>query len=236
MTQRAIQVLREANVIACEDTRRTRNLLAHFQIQSPARLVSYRQGNEERTGQYLIELIQSGQTVALCSDGGCPSVSDPGYRLVALALENGLNVQAIPGASASLTALMVSGLPTSSFTFKGYPPKKPGALRRFLEADKNAAHTLILYESPYRVAKTLKAALDILGNRRAAVCIELTKKFESVHRGYLSELVSAFESRNIKGEVTLVFAGLHDKFIDTSADETSESEDRDGAPEDETLQ
>jgi 16S rRNA (cytidine1402-2'-O)-methyltransferase len=238
MTQRAIQILREANVIACEDTRRTRNLLTHFQIQPPARLISYRQGNEDRTGQYLIDLIKSGQTVALCSDGGCPSVSDPGYRLVALALENGINVQAIPGASASLTALMVSGLPTSSFTFKGYPPKKPGALRRFLETDKDAAHTLIIYESPYRVAKTLTAAQEVLGNRRAAVCIELTKKFESVHRGFLAELITAFESRNIKGEVTIVIAGLHEKFIDDTAgdtDEPADAEDRDSALEDKTL-
>lgn len=237
MTQRAIQVLREADVIACEDTRRTRNLLTHCEIQSPARLISYRQGNEERTGQYLVELLQSGKNVALCTDGGCPSISDPGYRLVVLAIEKGLDVQAIPGASATLTALMVSGLPTSSFTFKGYPPKKPGPLRRFLESEKDAAHTLILYESPYRVAKTLKAALEVLGNRRAAVCIELTKKFESVHRGFLAELVNTFESKAIKGEVTLVIAGLHDKFIDlTDGDETAESEDLDGSQEHEALE
>jgi 16S rRNA (cytidine1402-2'-O)-methyltransferase len=233
MTQRAIQILRDADVIACEDTRRTRNLLAHCEIPCPTRLLSYRQGNEENTGRYLVELLQSGQTVALCSDGGCPSISDPGYRLVALAIDKGIEVQAIPGASATLTALMVSGLPTSSFTFKGYPPKKAGPLRRFLESDRDAAHTLILYESPFRIAKTLKAAIDVLGDRRAAVCVELTKKFESVRRGFLSELTAIFETKSVKGEITIVIAGLHDKFVN----QTDEDDDIDhGADKGEALQ
>lgn len=209
---RAVSVLREADVIACEDTRRTRILLGTFDIPRPRKFVSYRQGNEEGAGSKLMADLARGHTVALCSDGGCPAISDPGYRLVRAALEAGHDVSAVPGASAVTTALMLSGLSTSSFTFKGYPPRGDGKRKRFFEDDSAAPHTLVLFESPFRVEKTLRDALLILGDREAAVCIELTKKFERVNRGYLGDLVEEFTDLRVKGEVTIVIAGANPKF------------------------
>jgi 16S rRNA (cytidine1402-2'-O)-methyltransferase len=212
MTRRAVDALRGADVIACEDTRRTRILLSHFEIPIPERFLSYREHREERAGEQLMNLLAEEKTVALCTDGGYPGVSDPGYRLVRLAVERGVEFHVIPGASAVPVALLSSGLSTSSYTFKGYPPRKPGALARFFEEEKDKPHTLIAFESPFRVGKTLAAALAVLGNRQAAVCVELTKKFERVSRGYLADLVPQFADRKIKGEVTLVFAGNNPKF------------------------
>lgn len=212
LSPRARQVLSEASIIACEDTRRTGLLLSLTQITRPPRFVSYREGNEERVGAQLLEELAAGATVALCTDGGYPGVSDPGFRLVREATQRGLPVQAIPGPSAVTVALVTSGLPTSSFTFKGFPPRKSGGLRRFFEEEREAAHTLVLFESPYRVGKCLAAACEVLGDREVAVCIELTKKFERIHRGYLSDLAREFDGKTIRGEVTLVIAGNHPKF------------------------
>jgi len=212
LTPRAQEALRAAEVIACEDTRRTRALLTHFGIPTPARLLSYRQGNEERVGEQIVELAAQGRTVALCSDGGYPGISDPGYRLVRLAAARGIELQVLPGASAAEVALVASGLPTSSFTFKGYPPRKPGALRRFFEEERDRPHTLIVYEAPFRLAPTLAAACAALGEREAAVCLELTKKFERIVRGYLGDLAARFAAEPARGEVTLVIAGAHPKF------------------------
>ncbi|MCK5526059.1 MAG: rRNA small subunit methyltransferase 1, partial [Candidatus Latescibacteria bacterium] len=158
-------------------------------------------------------LLSEGEDIALCSDGGYPGVSDPGYRIIHEAIENGFEVQVIPGAGAVTMALVASGLPSSSYTFKGFPPRKPGPRKRFLEMEKEFPHTLIFFESPFRVAKLLEAALSVLGNRQAAVCIELTKMYEQVHRGYLEELLEQFEGRKIRGEVTVVIAGNHPKFV-----------------------
>lgn len=212
MTRRGVDALKAADVIACEDTRRTRILLQHFDIPRPAEVLSYREGNEQRTGERLLRALQDGYTVALCSDGGMPGISDPGYRLVALAVEHDLELEVIPGASAVPVALVASGLSTSSYTFKGFPPRKPGALRRFFETDRDLPHTMVVFESPFRVGKSLAAALEVLGDRRAAVCIELTKKFERIARGYLSDLAAQFADARIKGEVTLVIAGNNPKF------------------------
>ena len=154
--------------------------------------------------------------MALCSDGGYPGISDPGYRLVRLVVEAGLPFDVLPGACAIDLALIHSGLPTSSFTFKGFPPRKPGALHRFFEEEREAAHTLVIYESPFRVGPTLAAAHEALGDRQAAVCIELTKQFERVARGWLSELAAAFADKPVKGEVAIVIAGNHPKFIRAS--------------------
>jgi len=213
MSPRAVEALRSADVIACEDTRRTRILLTHFDIARPRLMVSYREQTEEREGSRLLELLQAGQTVALCTDGGYPGISDPGYRLIALAVEHDVEFCVIPGASAVTLALLSSGLPSSSFTFKGYPPRKGGPLRRFFEEEADRPHTLVLFESPFRVAATLTAALEVLGDRRAAVCIEMTKHFEAVHRGFLAELLPRMAERRIRGEVTIVIAGNHPKFI-----------------------
>ena len=212
ITLRAVRVLGEVDALACEDTRFTRRIFERHQIHSPRTIFSYHEHNEEQAGQRILGLLDSGQSVALCTDGGYPAISDPGYRIVAACVERGLPVEVIPGASAVSVALVASGLATSSYTFKGFPPRKSGPRRRFLDADREMPHTLVIFESPYRTGKLLADALEVLGNRRAAVCIELTKKFEEVRRGWLDELADAFSDKKIKGEVTVVIAGNNPKF------------------------
>jgi 16S rRNA (cytidine1402-2'-O)-methyltransferase len=211
LTPRARETLAAAEIIACEDTRRTWALLSAHQIARP-RMVSYREGREASAGAQILDALRAGRTVALCSDGGYPGISDPGYRLIRLAIEAGLPFDVLPGACAIDLALLYSGLPTSSYTFKGFPPRKPGALRRFFEEEREAVHTLVLYESPYRAGASLAAALEALGDRHAAVCIELTKQFERISRGWLTELAAAFAGKPVKGEVVIVIAGRHPKF------------------------
>lgn len=211
ITPRALAAFREASLVACEDTRRTWQLLSAFSIPRPE-MVSYREGNEERMADAVIEAVRSGREVVLCSDGGYPAISDPGYRLLSRCAERGVEYDVLPGASAVLTALVASALPTSSFVFKGFPPRQGGAARRFFEEDASARHTLVIYESPFRTAKTLALALEALGDRRAAVCIELTKAHERVERGWLSELAAKFGSAPPKGEVAIVIAGSNPKF------------------------
>lgn len=214
LTPRAHDAFTSADVIACEDTRRTWALLSANHITRP-RMISYRQGREESAGLQVLKELQAGREVVLCSDGGYPGISDPGYRLIRQVIDAGLKFDVLPGASAVNLALVYSGLPTSSFTFKGFPPRKPGALHRFFEEEKDLPHTLIIYESPFRIAQTLKAAFEVLGNRQAAVCIELTKQFERVSRNFLSELVSEFDGKPVKGEVAIVIAGNNPKFAQT---------------------
>ncbi len=211
LTPRAREALGQADLIACEDTRRTWGLLSACGIRRPE-MLSYRQGNEERAGRQIVAALQDGRTVALCSDGGYPGISDPGYRLIRLVLSEGLPLDVLPGASAVELALLYSGLPTSSFTFKGFAPRKPGALHRFFADEREAGHTLIVFESPFRIGAALRAALAALGDRQAAVCIELTKQFERVQRGFISELLPQFDGRPVKGEITLVIAGANPKF------------------------
>ncbi len=211
LSPRALEAFKTATLIACEDTRRTWQLLTHFGVPRPE-MVSYRQGNEERVAERIVSAVKAGAEVALCSDGGYPGISDPGYRLVrTCALEN-VPYDVIPGASAVNVALLMSGLSTSSFTFRGFPPRGPGALRNWFAEDKDKEHTLICYESPFRIGATLAAAYEALGDREAAVCIELTKMHERVSRGYLSDLAAAFKDAKVKGEVALVIAGNNPKF------------------------
>ena len=212
LSPRALDALRGAAAIACEDTRRTWQLLTHFEIPRPAEMFSYRQGNEERLTARILEAVKAGAEVALCSDGGYPGISDPGYRLIRACAQAGLPYDVVPGASAVNVALLMSGLSTSSFTFRGFPPRGPGALRNWFAEDADKEHTLVCYESPYRIAATLEAALDALGDREAAVCIELTKMHERVSRGYLSDLAKEYEGAKVKGEVALVIAGCNPKF------------------------
>ena len=211
LSPRAVEAFHAASLIACEDTRRTWQLLAHFEIPRPE-MVSYRQGNEERVAETIVAAVNSGREVALASDGGYPGISDPGYRLIRRCAKEGVPYDVIPGASAVNVALLMSGLSTSSFTFKGFPPRGPGAIRNWFAAERDHDHTLICYESPFRVGATLQAALDALGDREAAVCIELTKLHERVARGYLSDLAAQFKDAAVKGEVALVIAGNNPKF------------------------
>ena len=219
LTPRARDAFTSADVIACEDTRRTWALLSAHHITRP-KMISYRQGREEQAGQQILKELEAGREVVLCSDGGYPGISDPGYRLVRQAIEADIPFDVLPGACAVDLALVYSGLPTSSYTFKGFPPRKPGALRRFFEDEKEAPHTLVVYESPFRVGHTLKAALEVLGNRQAAVCIELTKQFERVSRGWLADLAAEYDGKTVKGEVALVIAGSNPKFARADTDES----------------
>ncbi len=212
LSPRALDVFKAAELVACEDTRRTWQLLTHFGVPRPE-MISYRQGNEERIAERIVAAVRAGKDVALCSDGGYPGISDPGYRLVRECAKLSVPYDVIPGASAVNVALLLSGLSTSSFTFRGFPPRGPGAIRNWFAEDKDKEHTLICFESPFRVGATLAAALDALGDREAAVCIELTKLHERVSRGYLSDLVKEFESAKVKGEVALVIAGNNPKFM-----------------------
>jgi 16S rRNA (cytidine1402-2'-O)-methyltransferase len=219
ISHRALRILAEVDALACEDTRMTRRILDRYEIDRPRISFSYHEHNEERAGVRILGLLDEGIDVALCSDGGCPGVSDPGYRIIRDCYEAGHDVDVLPGPTAVTTALLASGLSTSSFTFKGFPPRKSGPRKRFLEEDGDTPHTLIIYESPFRIGKLLADAFEVLGDRQAAVCIELTKKFERVERGYLADLADLFHERKVKGEVCLVVAGNNPKFHRDAADE-----------------
>lgn len=213
LTLRAKRVLSEVDALACEDTRHTRIILERYDIPRPRLLFSYHEHNEDRAAQRILGLLAAGLTVGLCSNAGYPGISDPGYLVISQAASRGFAVEVVPGASAIPVALLSSGLPTSSFTFKGFPPRKPGRRRAFLEAERDLPHTLVFYESPNRLGKLLQVALEVLGDRQAAVCIELTKLFEEVRRGPLSVLAREFEGAKVKGEVVVVVAGNNPKFI-----------------------
>jgi 16S rRNA (cytidine1402-2'-O)-methyltransferase len=212
ITHRALRLLGAVGVLACEDTRTTRLILDRYAIPRPAKLIAYHEHNEAAAAPGIVKLLDQGHDVALCTDAGYPGLSDPGYRVISGAVEAGHRVEVIPGACAIEPALLASGLPASSFTFKGFPPRKPGPRRRFLAAERESPHTLVLYESPRRVAALLADAIAALDDRRAAVCVELTKKFEEVHRGWLTELAAGVGARALRGEVTVVVAGNHPKF------------------------
>lgn len=218
ITLRALRILGEVDALACEDTRLTRRIFARHEVTAPGQIFSYHEHNEERAGRRILELLAAGKTVGLCSDSGMPGISDPGYRLIAEALAAGYEVDVLPGPSAVVTALVASGLSTAAFLFKGFPPRKGGKLRTFLEAESGREATLIFYESPYRVGKLLAAANEVLGDRQAAVCIELTKKFARVSRGYLADLAAEFSDKKVKGEVVVVIAGNHPKFTRARGD------------------
>jgi 16S rRNA (cytidine1402-2'-O)-methyltransferase len=203
LSPRARRAFEEAALVACEDTRRTGLLLARLGIKRP--LVSLHEHNERQRLPRLLAALEGGETVALASDAGTPLVSDPGYLLVREAVARGLRVEPIPGPSALLAALVVSGLPPHPFTFCGFPPPKGGRRRSFYERFAALGHTLVVYESPHRLAASLADALAVLGDRPAAVARELTKLHEEVLRGSLSELLAEIEARpSLKGEFVLV--------------------------------
>ncbi len=205
ITLRALDTLRAVDIVVSEDTRKTGLMLKHFDIKKPQ--ISFYEPKEARTLPRILDLLREGKDVALVSNAGSPSVSDPGFTLVRAVLEENLPITAIPGPTAVITALVLSGLPVHSFTFRGFPPRKGGPRKRFLAVDAASPHTLIFYESPYRLKAFLQDALAVYGDRRAAVANDLTKLFETVLRGTLSELAQRFETEEPRGEYTVVIAG-----------------------------
>ena len=221
LTFRALSVLRGVDLIAAEDTRTTIVLLRHYEISKP--LLSYHSFNEARRTPELVDKLAAGSSIALVSDAGTPGISDPAYRVIRGALDRGLPVVAIPGAAALLPALVTSGLPMDRFVFEGFLPVKKGRRTR-LESLASESRTLIFYESPHRLLRTLTDLRTHLGDRRVSVARELTKKFEEVVRGTLSEVHDRFASRSIKGEFVLVVAGADDRDAASSDDEDESDE------------
>jgi 16S rRNA (cytidine1402-2'-O)-methyltransferase len=206
ITIRALKVLQTANCIASEDTRCTGRLLAHHGIRTP--LISYHEHNERQRTPQLLARLQDGQVVALVSDAGTPTLSDPGFILVREAAAAGIRIRPVPGASAAMAALSVSGLPTDAFIFLGFPPRKPRRLAQHLQALQHESRTLIWYESPRRLLSLLEALQQVLGDRPAVIGREMTKRYEEFLRGPLSQLTARLGARDdIKGEITLLVAG-----------------------------
>lgn len=205
ISQRALDTLRNAHLIASEDTRHTGQLLKRFEIDTPQ--MSFHEHNERQAAEKIIASLREGRDVAVVSDAGTPGISDPGFALVRRAIEEDLPFTMVPGPAAFVMALVLSGLPSHAFIFRGFAPRKAGARRRFIEIDAQSPHTLIFYESPYRVKALIEDALAVLGDRRAALANDLTKMFERVDRGTLSELLKVVEKTSLKGEYVLVIEG-----------------------------
>ena len=202
ITHRALQVLKDVDLIACEDTRHTRKLLQHYGITT--KMVSYHEHNEQQRVAQLIDLLKEGSNIAVVSDAGTPSISDPGFRLVRAALENQLRVVPVPGPSALVAALIAAGLPTDEFFFAGFLPSRPHARRTRLSELQSVPGTLIFYEAPHRLAAMLKDAHEILGEREAVVARELTKLHEEIQRGRLSEISKRYENEEARGEIVVL--------------------------------
>lgn len=205
-TPRLQRTLEKATIVACEDTRHTRKLLTHFGIRANE-LVSYNEANEGRKSPDLVARIVGGATVALVSDAGMPGLSDPGYRLVRAAVDAGITVEVVPGPSAAVSALAISGIAPGRFVFEGFLPRKSGERRRHIEELIPEKRTLVFYESPHRISEALVDLAEVLGPREAALARELTKMHEEVLRGTLSELVELLRERPPRGEITLVVQG-----------------------------
>jgi 16S rRNA (cytidine1402-2'-O)-methyltransferase len=206
ITLRALETLRSVDIIASEDTRKTGLLLKHFDIHKPQ--IAFHEHNEQEAGERIEGILKEGKSVAVVTNAGTPGISDPGFTLVRRALRAQIEVTMIPGPTAFVMALVLSGLPVHSFTFRGFPPRKTVGRRKFLEVDKDAPHTLIFYESPYRLEDFLSDALEVYGDRPAALASELTKMFEKVERGTLSSLLASVRQSKPKGEYIIVIAGL----------------------------
>ncbi len=203
ISYRALRVLREADLIACEDTRHTRKLLEHYAIEKPT--ISYHDYNEQERAQELVAKLQEGLSIAQVSDAGMPGISDPGHRVVRLAIEQGIPVVPIPGPSALVTALAASGLPTDAFEFRGFLPAKSGPRRTTLESLRDIQHTTIFYEAPHRIVETIEELVDLLGPERPVVIArELTKVHEEFLRGTAAEVLKNLSGREVRGEITLL--------------------------------
>lgn len=205
ITLRALETLKAADYVVSEDTRKTGMFLKHFDIKKPQ--ISFHEYNEDRQVARIMDLLNEGKHIALVSDAGMPGISDPGYLLVRAAIEGGIPLTVLPGPTAVIMAAVLSGLPVHSFTFRGFPPRKTTGRRRFLQVDGHSPHTLVFYESPYRLKAFLEDALFVYGDRQAAVANDLTKMFETVLRGSLSELIQQVTATEPRGEYCVVIAG-----------------------------
>ena len=208
LSERARETLSSVALVAAEDTRRSGRLLRGLDIRKP--LVSMFEGNEEERAAELVERLEAGEDVAVVTDGGMPSISDPGYRVVQLAVEHGIDVRVVPGPSAAIAALVLSGLPTDRFVFEGFLPRRPGDRGRRLQALRQDPRTIVFFESPRRLPTLLGEIVATLGDRRVAVCRELTKLHEEVLRGRAGEVLDAIGDRQLKGEVAVVVEGERD--------------------------
>ena len=202
---RALETLRAVDLIAAEDTRKTGRLLKQYDIDTPQ--FSYHEHNERQAVERIIGALRGGRSVAVVTNAGTPGISDPGFSAVRRALEEGLPLTVIPGPTGLIAALALSGLPLHSFTFRGFPPRKSAARRRFLEVDAASPHTLVFYESPHRLAAFLTDALAVYGDRPAALANDLTKLYEQVRRGAISTLLESVEDARLRGEYIVVIGG-----------------------------
>ena len=202
---RALETLKQVDIICSEDTRKTGLLLKHFGIEK--RQLSFHEHNEQQMGERIEALLKQGQSVALVTDAGTPGIADPGFTLVRRAIAADIEVTMIPGPTGLIMALVLSGLPVHSFTFRGFAPKKTVGRQKFLSIDKDSPHSLIFYESPYRLVDFLRDALAVYGDRQAALANDLTKMFEHIERGTLSQLLERLDTSKIKGEYIVVIAG-----------------------------
>ena len=220
MTLRGLETLRTVDYIASEDTRKTGRLLQHFEIDKPQ--LAFHEHNEQQATARVLGLLHSGKSVALVTNAGTPGISDPGFTLVRAVLQANaqgaeIGLTMIPGPTGLVMALVLSGLPVHSFTFRGFPPRKSGPRKRFIAVDQESPHTLIFYESPYRLASFLQDALEVYGDRPAAIANDLTNLYEKVTRGRLSTLIPEVADRTLKGEYIVVIAG---KDVDITWEDT----------------
>ncbi|MGM0396939.1 MAG: 16S rRNA (cytidine(1402)-2'-O)-methyltransferase [Bacillota bacterium] len=205
ITIRVLKTLREVDIIAAEDTRHTLRLLNHFEIKKP--MTSYHEHNIREKGPQLIQKMNEGKSIALVSDAGMPGISDPGEDLIRLAILGGIQVVGLPGPSAAVLALVVSGLSTRRFAFEGFLPSKSTERKKALEGLKDEKRTILFYESPHRIQRSIEDILGVFGDRKASLSRELTKHFEETIRGKLSEILKIAGERNLKGEMVLVIEG-----------------------------
>lgn len=205
ITLRALKILAQVPVIACEDTRKTGQLLAHFSLRKNQELISFFEGNEVTRTPQIISKLLAGQDIALVCNSGTPTISDPGFKLVRAAIQAGIKVIPVPGPSAFLAALVVSGLPTNKFLFLGFLPKKPGHRKKFLQETIKPNLTTIIYLSPHRLTEELKDIQELIKDQEVTLCRELTKVFEETKREKISNLIAHFEKNKSKGEFTLIF-------------------------------
>ena len=223
MTYRTIRILNEVDLIAAEDTRHSIKLLNHFEISKP--LTSYHEHNKDSKGGYLINKLLEGENIALISDAGMPGISDPGEEIIKQAIEHNIDIEVLPGATASITALVGSGLETAKFAFEGFLDRDKKVRRNQLEELKEERRTIIFYESPHRLKDTLKDMLKVLGNRRIAVNREITKKYQEIIREDIETVINIFNEKEVKGEFVLIVEGFKgEKTVQNSYEDLTERE------------